>query len=150
VSQVVVEGNPVGRRIAQLLGDRLDFAGRNPLHVHLRQSRHQRPLRTLVSFEQLGREPPGSVLRHPQLEFADPRDQCSAVVARPVALAAHRPFALLRAERLRHLRFKHLLQRHPHQRPQKLLVLCQNGFNVDRPRFTLPLGHGVHPRQRIR
>jgi len=25
------------------------------------------------------------------------------------------------------------------QRPQKFLVLCQNGFNVDRPRFTLPL-----------
>src|SRR5690242_10629616 len=24
-----------------------------------------------------------------------------------------------------------------------------NGFDVDRPRFTLPLGHGVHPRQRI-
>ena len=23
-------------------------------------------------------------------------------------------------------------------------------FDVDRPRFTVPLGHGVHPRQRIR
>ena len=40
----------------------------------------------------------------------------------------------------RHLRFEHLLQRRPHQRPQKLLVLPQKGFDVDRPRFTLPLG----------
>ena len=41
-------------------------------------------------------------------------------------------------------------QRRPHQRPQKLLVLRQKRFDVDRPRFTLSLGHGVHPRQRIR
>ena len=34
--------------------------------------------------------------------------------------------------------------------PGVLLVLRQKGFDVDRPRFTLPLGHGVHPRQRIR
>src|SRR6202030_1909300 len=69
------------------------------------------------------------------------------VIARPVALSARRPFALLGAQGLRHLRFEHLLQRRPHQRPQKLLVLPQKGFDVDRPRFTLTLGHGVHPRK---
>src|SRR6476646_1945321 len=100
---------------AQLLGDRLDFPGRDPLHVHLRQ-----PLRTLVSYEQLGREPSGSVLRNPQLEFADPRDQRPAIIARPVALPARRPFALLGAQGLRHLRFKHLLERHPHQSPAEI------------------------------
>jgi hypothetical protein len=84
------------------------------------------------------------------LQLADPRDQRPAVIARPVALPARRPFALLGAQGLCHLRFKHLLQRRPHQRPQKLLVLRHKGFDVDRPRFTLPLGHGVHPRQRIR
>ena len=81
MSQVVVEGNPVGRRIAQLLGDRLDFAGRNPLHVHLRQRRHQSPLRALITLEQFGREPPRSILRHPQFELADLRDQCPAVIS---------------------------------------------------------------------
>jgi hypothetical protein len=108
---------------AQLLGDRLHFAGRHPLHVHLGQRRYQRPLRALIAFEQLGREAPGSILRHPQLQLADPRDQSSAVIARPIALAARRPFALLGAQRLRHLRFEHLLQRRPDQRSQKLLVL---------------------------
>ena len=50
-------------RRLKLLGDRLHFAGRNPLHGHLRQRRHQRPLRTLIPFEQLGREPPASLSR---------------------------------------------------------------------------------------
>jgi hypothetical protein len=30
------------------------------------------------------------------------------------------------------------------------VAVTQKGFDVDRPRFTVPLGHGVHPRQRIR
>jgi len=38
-------------------------------------ARHQRPLRTLAALEQLGRKPPGAVLRHPQLGFANPRDR---------------------------------------------------------------------------
>jgi hypothetical protein len=135
---------------AQLLGDRPDLAGRNALHVHLRQRRHQRPLRALIPFEQLGREPSGAVLRNPQLELADPRDQRPAVIARPVALPARCPLALLGAQRLGHLGFEHLLQRRPHQRPQKLLVPRQKGFDVNCPRLTFPLGHGVHPRQRIR
>jgi hypothetical protein len=101
-------------------------------------------------LEQLGRKPTHPVLRHPQFELADPRHQRPAVVPRPIALPPRRALALLGAHSLGHLRFEHLLQRRPHQRPQKLLVLRQNGFDVDRPRLTLPLGHGVHPRQRIR
>ena len=95
--QPLVHGADRGSRkavAAQLLGDRLHFAGRNPLHVHLRQRRHQRPLRALIAFEQLGRKPPGSILRYPQLQLADPRDQGPPVIARPVALSARRPFAL--------------------------------------------------------
>lgn len=64
---------------AQLLGDRLDLAGRDALHVHLGQGRHQRLLGTLVTLEQLGREPPVAVLRHPQLELADPGDEGAVV-----------------------------------------------------------------------
>ena len=40
---------------AQLLGDRLDLPGRDPLHVHLGQRRHQRLLRALVALEQFRR-----------------------------------------------------------------------------------------------
>jgi len=54
------------------------------------------------------------------------------------------------AETLEIVPRQHLLQRRPYQSPQKLLVCCQKGFDVDRPRFTLLLGDGVHPRQRIR
>jgi site-specific DNA recombinase len=39
--------------------------GRHPLHVHLSERCHERLLRALVAFEQLGREPAGAVLRHP-------------------------------------------------------------------------------------
>jgi len=35
----------------------------------------------LIALEQLGREPSGSILRYPQLQFADPRDQGPAVIA---------------------------------------------------------------------
>ena len=134
---------------AQLLGDRPDFASRNPLHVHLRQRRNQRPLRSLIALEQLGGEPPAAILRNPQLELADPGDQGPAVIARSVAQTARRPLALLRSQRFGHLDFEHLLKRRPHQCPEKLLIPRQKRFHVDRPRLTLPLGHGVHPRQRI-
>ncbi len=60
---------------AELLGDRLDLPGRDALHVHLRQGGHQRPLRALVTLKQLGREATLPVLRHPQLELANPGDE---------------------------------------------------------------------------
>jgi hypothetical protein len=104
----------------------------------------------LVALEQLGREPPGTVLWHAQLEFADPRNQCAAIIARPITQPTRRPLALLGAQRLGHLRFKHLLQRRAHQRPQEFLIPCQKGFHVDCSRLNFLAGHGVHPRQRIR
>src|SRR6201993_4355967 len=93
---------------AQFLGNRLHLPRRYPLHVHLRQRSHQRPLRPLIPFEQFGREPAGAVLRNPQFELVDPRDQCPAVITRPVPLPSRRPFPLLGAERLRHLGFEML------------------------------------------
>ena len=48
------------------------------MHVHLRQRRHQRPFRTLIALEQLGREAAIPVLRHPQLELPDPRISIAA------------------------------------------------------------------------
>jgi hypothetical protein len=120
------------------------------LHIHLRQCCHQRPLRALIPFEQLGREPPAAILRHSQLQLADPRDQRSAVIARPVALPPRRSLSLLGAQRLGHLRFEHLFERGSHQRPQKLFIPRQQGFHVNRSRLNFLAGHGVHPRQRIR
>jgi hypothetical protein len=73
---------------AEFLGDRLipAFAGAGscgskPLHVYLRQRRHQRPLGALIAFEQFGQEPSGAILRHAQLELADPDDQRPPVIA---------------------------------------------------------------------
>ena len=50
--QALVDGGHGGGRegvAAQLLGDRLDLAGRDALHIHLRQRRHQRLLGALVA-----------------------------------------------------------------------------------------------------
>src|SRR3546814_20262088 len=69
---------------AQLFGDRLDLARRNALDIHLGQRRHQRLLRPLVALEQLGRQAPGTVLRHPPLPLADPRPPPARVRPRTV------------------------------------------------------------------
>jgi hypothetical protein len=61
-----------------------------------------------------------------------------------LGLPARCPFALLGAERLCHLRFKHLLQRRPHQRPQKLLVFDAGDF------FKVVLGPLYHRRRSLR
>ena len=117
---------------AQLLGDRLDLPGRNALDIHLRQRRHQRPLRALIPFEQLGREPPVAILRNPQLELADPRDQRPAVIARPVTLPARCPLALLGAQRLRHLGFEHLLHHGAHNLAQAVRLCRDQVFDEAR------------------
>ena len=64
----------------QFLGDLLDLPRRDPLHVHLRQCRNQRLLRALIAFEQLSREPSLAVLRHLELDLADPGDQRAWIV----------------------------------------------------------------------
>src|SRR3546814_5041770 len=80
--------------------DLLDLARRNALDIHLGQRRHQRLLRPLVALEQLGREAPGTVLRHPQLQLADPRHQRARVMPRTVAEPRIAALALARAQRL--------------------------------------------------
>lgn len=62
---------------AQLFGDHLDLASRHPLHIHLRQRRHQSALRALVALEQLGGEAPLPVLLNPQFDLADMGDMTS-------------------------------------------------------------------------
>src|SRR3546814_18165074 len=79
------------------------------LDIHLGQCRHQRLLRPLVALEQLGREAPGTVLRHPQLQLADPRHQRARVMPRTVAEPRIAALALSRATRLVHLGFPHRL-----------------------------------------
>src|SRR3546814_9094772 len=69
------------------------------LDIHLGQCRHQRLLRPLVALEQLGREAPGTVLRHPQLQLADPRHQRARVMPRTVAEPRIAALALARASR---------------------------------------------------
>src|SRR6516162_6208598 len=95
IQSLVDRADRRGREVvaAQLLSNRLDFAGRNPLHVHLCQCGNQRPLRALVALEQFGREPALAILRHPQLELANPRDQGPVVIARAVAQTARCPLA---------------------------------------------------------
>src|SRR5271165_2154675 len=95
--QALVDGRNGGGRegvAAQLLGDRLDLAGRDALHVHLGQRRHQRLLGALVALEELGREPAVPILRHAQLELAHPCDERTSVVAGTVAEPGGRAFAL--------------------------------------------------------
>ena len=74
------------------------------------------PLRAPVPLEQLGREPPCPILRNPQPQLANLRDQGPAVIARAIAQPARCPLALLGGQRLRYLRFDHLLQL-PTRRP---------------------------------
>jgi hypothetical protein len=130
---------------AELFGDRLDLPRRHALNVHLGQRRHERLLRALITLEQLGREPTGAVLRHPQLQLADAGDQRARVVPRTVAEPRRRPLALLGGQRLGHLGFQELLQDRLDQRPQKVLVGCQQCLHFLKRRSKLASGHGVHP-----
>ena len=127
---------------AQLLGDRLHLPGRDALDVHLGQGRHQRLLGALVALEQLGREAPVPVLRHPQLELADPGDQGAAVVARAVAEPAGAALALGGAERVGHLGLQHLLQHRAHDLAQPVGVALQQLLDGGDGRLSLGHGHG--------
>ena len=130
---------------AQRLGHRLDLARRNPLHVHLGQGADQRLLRALIALEQLGREPPQPVLRHPQFQRPDPGDQRAAVIAAAVGKPRLAPLPLLGADRLGHLRLERRLHQRLHRRTHEILVPRQQSFHVDYFRLTLAFGHGVHP-----
>ena len=98
------------------------FRVETPWTSHLGQARRERLLGALVALEQLGREAPVPVPRHPQLQLADPGDQGPAVVARAVAEPAGAALALAGAERVRHLGLQHLLQHRAHDLAQPVGV----------------------------
>ena len=137
--QALVDGGDGGGRegvAAQLLGDRLDLAGRDALHVHLGQRRHQRLFGALAAFEQFGREAAVSVLRHAQLELADPGDQGAGVIAGAVAQPSRGALALPGRERIGHLGFHHLLHHCADDLPQPVRALPEQSVDVGdrRPR----------------
>ena len=127
---------------AQLLGDRLDLAGRDALHVHLGQRRHQRLLGALVALEELGREPAVAVLRHAQLELADPGDERAGIVAGAVAQPGGGALALFGPERVRHLGFQHLLHDRAHDLAQPVRALGEKLVDDGGRGLSFTLGHG--------
>ena len=108
---------------AQFLGDRLDLPRRDALHVHLGQRRHQGLLGALVALEEFGREPAVAILRHAQLELADPGDERARVIAGAVAKPRAGALALLGSERVSHLGFQHLLHHRPNDLAQPIRAL---------------------------
>jgi hypothetical protein len=97
------------------------------MDIHFRQSAHQGFLRALIALEQLGREPTRAVLRDTKLERANAGDQRALLIAGAVAEPGLCPFALRRAQRLRHLGFQRRLDR----RPQEVRIALKQGFGVD-------------------
>ena len=130
---------------AQLLGDRLDLAGRDALHVHLGQRRHQRLLGALIALEELGREPSVAILRHPQLELAHPGDERAGVIAGAVAEPGGGPLALPSAERVGHLGFQHLLHHSADDLAQPVRALREKLVDGGDRRLSFTLGHGGIP-----
>ena len=114
---------------AQLFGDRLDLAGRHALHIHLRKRRHQGPLGTLVTLEQLSGEAAGPVLRNPQLKLADPGDKGAAIITRAIAEPLRRALALRSTQRLVHLGLEHLLHHRTDHFVKPVRVRKQNVFD---------------------
>src|SRR3954447_238872 len=89
---------------------------------------------------------PSRVLRHPQLELADPGDQGAAVVARAVAEPAGAALALGGAERVRHLGLRHLLQHRAHDLAPPVGVAFQQLLGGGDGKLSLGDGHGGAPR----
>src|SRR5215210_3409801 len=150
--QTLVDGRDGrGRKgvAAELLGDRLDLPGRDPLHIHLGKSCYQGSLRALISFEQLGREVTLPVLRDPQLKLANPGDQGAPVIAGAVADPLRRPFSLAGAERVGHFGFEHLLHHGTNHLAQPIRVRKQKLFDRGDRWLTFLLGHGGFPSKGI-
>jgi len=82
--------------------DGFDFAGRDALHVHFRQTRHQGLLGALIALEQFGRETPVAILRHAQLDLADASDDGARIRAGAITAPLTVALALGRANRLGH------------------------------------------------
>lgn len=134
---------------AQFLGNRPDLPGGDALDIHLGQRGYEGLFRALIALEQLGREAAGSVLRHPQLEFADAGHQGAWIVAGAIAETFRRALALRRAQGIAHLGFEHLLQHHTHHLPPSIGVLQQKVFDGVARKLSFFLGHGGIPLQGI-
>ena len=112
------------------------------MNIHFGQRRHERLFGALVALEQLGREAPIPVLRHPEFELADASDEGAGVIASAVAETGGRALALLGPERIRHLGFEHLLHDGTHDGAQAIRVCGEQVFDGGERGFTLGLGHG--------
>ena len=135
---------------AQFLGDRLDLPGRDALHVHLGQRRHGRLLGALIAFEEFGREPPVSGLRHAQLELAHPGDEGAAVIAGAVTEPGCGALALFGPERVGHLGFQHLLHHRANDLAQAVRALRKEFVDGGDRGLSFTLGHdGVPHRESV-
>ena len=118
------------------------------MDIHLRQRPHERLLRALVAFEQLRREPAGTVLRDAEFQSADTGDQRTLVIAGPVAKTGFRPLALPGAKGFGHLGLQCRFQGGFDRRAKEIRVSFDMAFQIDDFALILNLGHGVLPRQR--
>lgn len=78
--------NGAGRKTvtAQFLGDGLDLADGDKLHLPRRQCRDQRLLVARAALNEPGGELAAAIPQDLQFELADPGDQISAVIAQPI------------------------------------------------------------------
>ena len=70
---------------AELFANRRDFAGRDPLDVHLGERGHQSLLAALITLENLSGKPSVAILGHSQFELSYSRNQAAGIVAAAIA-----------------------------------------------------------------
>jgi hypothetical protein len=128
---------------AQLPGDRFHLPGGYPLDVHLRQGRHQRFLRPLISLKNLSGKMSLPVLGNPQFEFPHPGHQGPVIVPRAITQPPGTSFPFLRSESVSHLLLQDLLEHFPQQRLEAVLVGAKNLLKIDPATLTLVPGHGI-------
>src|ERR1700722_17705086 len=117
---------------------------------HLGQRRHERLLGALIAFEEFGREPPVSVLRHAQLELAHPGDEGAAVIAGAVTEPGCGALALFGPERVGHLGFQHLLHHRANDLAQAVRALRKEFVDGGDRGLSFTLGHdGVPHRESV-
>jgi hypothetical protein len=96
----------------------------------------------VIAFEEFSREPAVAILRHAQLELADPGHERAGVVAGAVAEPGAGALALPGAEHVRHLGFQHLLYDRANEFTQPVRAPGEKLFDGGNRRLTLGLGHG--------
>jgi hypothetical protein len=130
---------------AELLGDGLDLARGDALHVHLRQGADQGLLAARVALEELRGETSLAVARHAQLELADAGDQAALVVAGAVAETTLAALPALGAQSLGHLDLEDLGHGGAHDLTHQVGIVAEQRFPVGLLGPKLLVGHGVLP-----